>query len=153
MNKTNQFYRKKTLSYLVVILLLGNFIYFSVSLSYLSEESLNSDQNSQDEFNFYKGVNCTKLGEYDSNYGNPYEIFIAEHFSRTLAFIRESYGILVVDISDPVLLIGKGKNIQIQQGHIKEVKRVNDIIVLREIPMDQFGQGSEVSGNPACFNN
>lgn len=101
MNRNLYLYNKKTLSYLVVILLLGNFISFSVSLSYISEESLNLDQNSQDEFNFYNGINCTKLGEYDSNYGNPYEMFIAEHSSRTLAFIRENYGILVVDISDP----------------------------------------------------
>ena len=101
MNKNHYFYHKKTLSYFFVILLLGNFINFTVSLSCLSEEPLNLEQNSQDEFNSYIGTNCTKLGEYDSNYGVPYEMFITEHSSRTLAFIRENYGILVVDISDP----------------------------------------------------
>lgn len=101
MNKNHNLYNKKTLSFFVVILLLGNFIAFTTSLGHVSEESLNSEQKSQDEFNFYKGVNCTKLGEYDSNYGVPYEMIIAEHSFRTLAFVRENYGILVVDISDP----------------------------------------------------
>jgi hypothetical protein len=101
MTKHQQFFKTKIHFVLIVLLFLGNFFNFTLSLSYFSEESLDLEQNSQDEFNFYKGVNCTKLGEYDSNYGTPYEMLIAEHSSRTLAFIRENYGILVVDISDP----------------------------------------------------
>ena len=92
---------KKALSALVVLLLIGNFVSIMSSLSYTSEENLNPIKNSQKDFNPYIGENCTKLGEYDSIYGQPLEMIISDLGSKTYAFIREMYGILVVDISFP----------------------------------------------------
>ena len=101
MNKLSNQTTKKILSFLLVMVFTINLISSSISLGFSSEESLNPTQNVKKDYNPYNSVNCTKLGEYDSNHGSPSELFVAEQSSRTLAFIRELYGILVLDITDP----------------------------------------------------
>ena len=101
MNKISTPNSKKIFSLMIVVLFIGNFFSLTITLSFTIEGSSTPIQDASEDFNPYNGLNCTKLGEYDSNYGQPLDMFIAEHSTRTLSFIIDSNGILILDITQP----------------------------------------------------
>ncbi|MHA1200353.1 MAG: LVIVD repeat-containing protein, partial [Candidatus Heimdallarchaeaceae archaeon] len=98
MKKHKKSHIKKTLAGFLIVLFFGNFLGIT---SYIGSITLNASANSDDQFNSYVGTNCTKLGEYDSNYGIPEDCYIIEHSARTLALILENKGFIILDVTNP----------------------------------------------------
>jgi len=103
---TRIFATKKLLSIFIIGLFITNFIYISfiqsASSLTLKPELSSPESNAIYGSNPYTGVNCTKLGEYDSNIGKSiYDFSAAEFSNKKVAYISTEDGILVYDYSDP----------------------------------------------------
>lgn len=88
---------------LVVSLLFSSLVIttFITNSNKLIIHSDNLNAQSTQEFNPYFGADCTKLGEFDSNFGFPHNLQYSSINSRNYVFIDESQGVLILDITDP----------------------------------------------------
>lgn len=90
---------------IVAILLLMNTLKISHQENYAEAKTTSKERyRSQTQENpikkYRKG--CSKIGQFDENYGNSYDIFVEKRITRTIAYIADGWGGLVIlEVSNP----------------------------------------------------
>lgn len=91
---------------MVIILMLSmNFVYITLKESLANSEkgnyiSYNSNSKANPMAKYQQ--NCEKLSQYDRNYGNSYDVFVEKRLTRTIAYVADGWGGLVIlEVTDP----------------------------------------------------
>lgn len=110
----------------IVIILLFAFSWVSKAAYFTNAVPFNNfsqNFNTQDDSNIIAEFSddCTKLGHVDFNYGTPRDVFIEQRLLKTLAFVADEWGGLVIvdinNLNDPKVLS--------QYSYIRQAKSVH----------------------------